>query len=525
MSRIYLTILSLAICFLLPPAAFSSEPVRPKTRAQNFIEENIAEEPLRSGLVGVLAVKMNGDTIAESGSLRKLLPASNTKLITTGLALRSLGPDYRFATTIAYSGHVSGGTLHGDLYILGGGDPTIASGDPGTPPADTLFSQWKAMMDKAGIRRVDGCVIGDGRHFDGPIEKDSWSYSDLGTYYGAGCDGLSFNRNILYVNVSAAPAVGLPVNASVSYPVLPWMEFRMDCVTAPAGTGDNLYLYNTDLAPVCELRGTFAVDRTPKREECSYKFGALACATYFTDYLRCSGLDVTGGAADVDSRGMVRTAESLMKKAWPSDRQEKAADGVVADGSCEGGLRPIGTTYSPAVASIARTTNSRSDNFYAETLLRELSLLRTGSASYDSCAVTVLRELDSLGTDSSYGIRMVDGSGLARHNYISPDFFCRFLASMYNDDAFLSFLQSVSRPGEPGMRSCLAGSPASVKSRIHMKSGSMNGVLCYSGYILPSSGDRDGTIVFSIMTNNCTGPVQKIRDFVYEFILLAAGEN
>ena len=142
MSRIYLTILSLAICFLLPPAAFSSEPVRPKTRAQNFIEENIAEEPLRSGLVGVLAVKMNGDTIAESGSLRKLLPASNTKLITTGLALRSLGPDYRFATTIAYSGYVSGGTLHGDLYILGGGDPTIASGDPGTPPADTLFSQW-----------------------------------------------------------------------------------------------------------------------------------------------------------------------------------------------------------------------------------------------------------------------------------------------------------------------------------------------------------------------------------------------
>ena len=101
--------------------------------AQKFIDLKMAEEPFRSGVCGILAVSMNGDTLAEYGSMRKLIPASNTKLITTGLALNSLGPGFRFTTRLGYTGHVSNGTLHGDLYIVGGGDPTIASGDMMAP--------------------------------------------------------------------------------------------------------------------------------------------------------------------------------------------------------------------------------------------------------------------------------------------------------------------------------------------------------------------------------------------------------
>lgn len=488
-----------------------------KSGAQEYIEKYMNVEPLRSGLVGVLAVKMSGDTIAECNSLRKLLPASNVKLITTGLAIRGLGSDYKFDTAVGYSGHVNGGVLHGDLYILGGGDPTIASGDPGTMQIDTLFACWKGMLDKAGINRINGNVIGDGRYFDGPIEQDSWSYCDLGTYYGAGCNGLSFNRNILNIKVSAGSKPGMPVNAAVDYPILPWMEFRKNCVTAPAGTGDNLYLFNTDLAPVAELRGSFALDKTAKTEECSYKFGALACATYFIDYLRCAGIAVAGEAADVDAFGKIRTAGSLSRGEL---RSQSRKDAVQVDA-----MHIIGDTESIPLGRIARITNSRSDNFYAETLLRNLARERTGSASYDSCRVVIARELDSLDVDCSYGIRMVDGSGLARHNYISPDFFCRFLGAMAKSGSFWPYLATISRPGEPGMRSCLAGKPAEMKSRIRMKSGSMNGVLCYSGYVMPESGKKDDVIVFSIMTNNCEGPVSSVRTILSELISRIAMEN
>ncbi|MDD6252966.1 MAG: D-alanyl-D-alanine carboxypeptidase/D-alanyl-D-alanine-endopeptidase [Bacteroidales bacterium] len=483
-----------------------------KTSAQWYVDRKMKEEPFRSGLAGVLAVKMSGDTIAEYGSLRKLLPASNTKLITTGLAVRVLGPEYTYSTAIGYAGRLAGGVLHGDLYIVGGGDPTIASRDPEALPADSLFSCWKSIIENAGIQRIEGDIIGDGRYFDGPIENDSWSYGDLGTYYGAGCNGLSFHRNILNVNVMPGDRPGAPVKVTNLYPSLPWIEMRKTCITGPAGSGDNLYLFNTDLAPVAELRGSLAVDKGPRKEECSFKFGALACASYFLDYLRKNGVEVEGGAADVDSYGNIRTVRSLGER---RDRQLRPAESV-AD------MCIIGSVESPSLGVIAHTTNSRSDNFYAETLLRTIARERTGSASYDSCKVVIARELDSLDIDPSYGIQMVDGSGLARHNYISPDFFCRFLGAMAAQPCFRQYLATISSPGEAGMRSRLSAQPAELKSRIHMKSGSMNGVLCYSGYILPSSGKAEDTVVFSIMTNNCTGPSSPVLRCIDELIPLIA---
>lgn len=482
-----------------------------KTSAQWYVDRKMKEEPFRSGLAGVLAVKMSGDTIAEYGSLRKLLPASNTKLITTGLAVRVLGPEYTYSTAIGYAGRLAGGVLHGDLYIVGGGDPTIASRDPEALPADTLFSRWKTILDNAGIRRIEGDIIGDGRYFDGPIENASWSYEDLGTYYGAGCNALSFHRNILNVNVVPGDRPGAPVKVTNLYPSLPWIEMRKTCITGPAGSGDNLYLFNTDLAPVAELRGSLAVDKGPRKEECSFKFGALACASYFLDYLKKAGIEVGGEAADVDACGNIRTVGSFVRR----ERQPRPAEDVA-------GMSIIGSVESPSLGVIARITNSRSDNFYAETLLRTIARERTGSASYDSCKVVISRELDSLDIDPSYGIQMVDGSGLARHNYISPDFFCRFLGAMAEQPCFPQYLAAISRPGDSGMRSRLSAQPAELKSRIRMKSGSMNGVLCYSGYIMPSSGNAEDIVVFSIMTNNCTGSQNPVLRFIDDLIPLIA---
>ena len=153
-----------------------------QTAAQKYIDIKMQEEPFKSGLVGVLAVTAKGDTIAEFNSSRKLIPASNTKLITTGLAIKGLGKDYRLSTALGYDGDVSDGVLRGDLYIVGGGDPTLASSDPGSLAADSLFSVWKSMLTARGIRRIDGRIIGDGRYLDGPIELDSWAYNDLGTF-------------------------------------------------------------------------------------------------------------------------------------------------------------------------------------------------------------------------------------------------------------------------------------------------------------------------------------------------------
>lgn len=185
------------------PQVTSSKRFSVKTKAQRYIETAARGEALKSSVFGVLAVTEGGDTLACWNSDQRMVPASTMKLITTGMAIHLLGPDFKYITRIGYSGVIKDGTLDGDLYIVGGGDPTIASKDSISISRTDLFRQWKSFLDKAGIKRVSGNVIGDGRYFDGPMEHDTWSYQDIGTAYGAGLNGLSFYENAQDFRVSA----------------------------------------------------------------------------------------------------------------------------------------------------------------------------------------------------------------------------------------------------------------------------------------------------------------------------------
>ena len=475
-------------------------------RVQRYIDIVMTGSALKGSSVGVVAVKANGDTVVAYNGDKRLIPASNTKLITTGLALKELGSDYRFETSLGYTGTIEDGVLKGDLYIVGGGDPTLGTKDSIATPLNTLFARWKQFLTEAGIRRIEGRVVGDGRYFDGPIEKDGWSYQDIGTYYGAGGNGLSFYRNILDIQVAAGAKVGDPVKVTPSYPELPWMQYSSTALTSAKGTGDKLYLFNTDLAPVAQMRGTFAIDRQPKKEECSNKFGAMTCAHYFRNYLNSNGIRVLE-IADVDAEGQLRSPDFEILGA--------AADSVTT----------LGSTLSPTARQIAFITNMRSDNFYAETLYRALSRKQKGSADYEAAREAESAALKRLGLDPAQ-VRIVDGSGLARDNWISPDFFCTFLRKMMDTSVYKDFLGTLASPGTPGSYSArLQNEAKDLKERIFYKSGSMEGVRCYSGYIVPASGREEDTIVFSVMVNNCTSESWQHLPVVDKIIALIALEN
>ena len=474
-------------------------------RIRRYVELVTAGETLRGAQLSVLAVTADGDTLVAWENDRRLIPASNTKLVTTALALHELGPDYRFETRLACAGPVEDGVLRGDLYIVGGGDPTLGVTDPEATPLRTLFGEWKKILSDAGIRRIEGRVVGDGRFLDGPIEQDTWMYQDLGTYYGAGGNGLSFYRNIFDVHVAAGTKPGDPVSVTPAYPELPWLRFSSTARTSAKGTGDKLYLFATDLAPVAEMRGTFAVDRSPKKEECSNKFGALTCAHYFRKYLTENGIP-SAGIADVTAAGRLRseTFEDL--------------------GRAGDDLRVLGRTLSPTLLQIAARTNARSDNFYAETLYRTLSRVKNGSADYAVCRLAETAALRRLGMDPSV-VRIVDGSGLSRDNGISPDFLCAFLRKMTESPVFGDFLSTLNRPGGPGYAGRLQNEAPDLKERILYKSGSMEGVRCYSGYVLPSAGGDGAATVFSVMLNNCIAPPAKFLPLIDKIIALIAMEN
>ncbi len=477
---------------------------------QERIEVLTSDPSLAQALTGICVRTADGETLVDINAGKMMVPASNMKLISTGAALHRLGPDFQYETSIGYSGDIVEGTLYGDLYIIGGGDPTTGSKDSIAVTLERTFGQWEAIVRSAGIRRIEGRVIGDGRYFDGMAEEPTWLWNDIGTYYGTGATGLMFYENMMSFSVSAGAEVGMPVKIKPYYPETPWMTFRYSCTTGKKGSGDLLYMYTSDLAPVAEIRGTFGVDRAAKRVDCANKFPEYTCAHYFMNFLKKNGLECTEGAADF--------------------RLERIEG---ADSICI-----IGSAFSPSLERIAFETNHDSNNLFAETLLRTLGREECGSACYDSSYVALDRVLKSLGVDVSRGVKVQDGSGLSRQNHVSPEFFCRFLEAMTDSPAWPVFVNSLPYPGGNGTLSYnMKGQPETIRKRIRVKSGSMNGVRCYSGYILPSGTVvqnglhylpeevRSKTIVFSIMTNNCTSPTWKVRPLLDKMMAAIASEN
>lgn len=497
-------------------AAFAANAQQMEETLQAKVEALASDSAFSQSVVGICARTAEGMTLVDINSEIMMLPASNMKLISTGAALHALGPDWQFETGLGYDGTIDDGTLHGNLYIIGGGDPTLGSKDSIAVAIDRTFAQWEAIIRAAGIRRIDGRIVGDGRFFEGMAEEPTWLMEDAGTYYGAGTTGLMFYENMLSFSVSAGAQVGDPVNIKPHYPETPWMEFRYSCSTGKEGTGDMLYMYASDLAPVAEIRGTFGVDRAAKRVDCANKYPEYTCAHYLYNYLKKKGIVCSGGpAADVASA-------------------PRRSDGVPPPDPASS-LTLLGSTFSPTLDRIAFETNHASNNVFAETLLRILGKEHRGSASYDSCYVALNDVLKGLAVDTSRGLQVQDGSGLSRQNYVSADFFCRFLDAMMDSPSYESFLNSLPSPGGNGTLSYnMKGQPTAMRSRIKVKSGSMNGVRCYSGYILPAdyaSGNAaredilSRTIVFSIMTNNCTSPTWKVRPLLDKIMVTLASGN
>jgi len=476
--------------WLLGALAAVAMPLQAQVTLQQKIDQAVKAEPLKGAVVGVMVQDAAGHVVASREAGRRMVPASNMKLVTTGTALHALGPDFRFQTGIGYTGTVEDGTLHGDVYIIGGGDPTLGVVDTVAVKPDALFWRWKSMLKDAGISRIDGRIIGDGRAYEGHLENTTWGYDDTGTYYGAGCNALSFYENAVDYQVSAG-VEGEPVKVVQRHPDTPWIHFGNLTSTGPKGTGNSLYLYTTDLAPYAEMRGTYAVDRKPKMEHFANKYGALTCAYYFWQNLRDTGWDISGGYADIDRGGYVRGADFV-----PAYKA--------------GTPQPLGTSSSPVLSRIVRQTNVLSDNFYAEAIFRQMGERATGIAVYDSCRVAVADVLEGLVGEDLSGLRMEDGSGLSRLNTVSPAFLVSFLRSMTRSKGFDAFLASLPKPGEGTLSTLLPKLSAEQKNRIRVKSGSMDGVLCYSGYILNEEGKP--AFVFSLMVNGATAKTAALRE-------------
>lgn len=465
--------------------------------------------------VGMCIRTLSGKVLKEVNAGQNFIPASNLKAVTTGAALKRLGANFRFETSIAYSGTIGeNGVLHGDLHIVGGGDPTLGSTAALAVRKDSLFSRWGRAVRNAGIRSIAGSVVADSRKMPAEV-NGSWMYEDIGTYYGTTCSALMFNENCLDITISPSPEPGSKVRMNRNG--RPWMNIMNSCTTGPEGSGDRSYLLVTEFAPAGHLVGTYAADRKTKTVSYNDPFADFSCAYEFASFLADHGIPcaaVTSTSPCHPTAAFHNDGVSFGFETFGSD-ESLSYTGYFTP--CDS-LSVITTTLSPRLAEIIRETLRISNNLYAETLLRA----QAPDGSTDDALKTEERTLEGMGVSTSRA-RIDDGSGLSRKNSVSPEFLVGFLTAMSRQNCFSTYLRAFNTPG-PDERLFSSAAPE-LRRRIRLKSGSMGGVLCYCGYILPSAPaiSPEGTaketasgetIAFSIMINDSTQSTARLRSYI-----------
>lgn len=396
-------------------------------------------------------------------------PASCQKTITAATALFLLGGDFHFTTTLGISGTHSDHALLGDLIVRGGGDPTLGSWRYSSATREVLLERWVDAVRKAGIRRIEGRVLGDARVFDSQMPPDGWIWQDIGNYYGAGPSGLTWHENQYDLLLRPGKRAGAPVAiASTDPPVS--LHFVNELLTGEAGSGDRTYLYAAPYGSLVFVRGTAPEDRPDFRVSGAMPDPALWCAQDLRNALMQAGIAVTGkaatmGALERDSKPVPAIAQTL-------DRYG-----------------------SPALDSVLYWFLKRSINLYGEQLIKTIALKAAVRACTDSGVAVEKRFWEAKGIDPD-ALHIVDGSGLSPGNRVTTGAMARILYIASRQPWFAVY------------RNCLP-----VIHGIVMKSGHINGVCSYAGYL--ASGD--GTpLVFSFIVNNYNGETPDIQQKMFK---------
>lgn len=427
---------------------------------------------LRHALWGIKVVNpTNGDVVVSHNEEASMSPASNMKLVTTGVGLLLLGTDFRFETHLKYDGEITAdSTLTGNLYIVGGGDPTLGSTVFPQTSHKLVFSNWAKALKKAGIKRIAGSVVADPTTiFDDEYRPQTWSWGDISTGYGAGISGLQFMDNYFKIKMVASGTVGEPALIKSTEPYIPNVVFENFVTTVKADTSVSIDLLSSPYSPRIILTGAIAQKGKEYSQSAAIPDPAYTCAWYFNDYLSWNGIATSGNVEVYHTKALVDTRN----------------------------LQIIDTYYSPTLAEIVKETNKVSNNSYAESILKMMAYKQKGVGSTNVGRTVVADALKNEGL-SLGGVLLIDGSGLARKNMLTPAFVCDFLAMMQKSPLYKVYEESLPIAGVDGtMKNMLKGTAA--EGNIKAKSGTLSDARGYSGYVTTKGGH---TLCFSIIMNN-----------------------
>jgi D-alanyl-D-alanine carboxypeptidase/D-alanyl-D-alanine-endopeptidase (penicillin-binding protein 4) len=457
-----------------------------RSRFTKRVDVLLGAETASKGEWGLLiADAETGQTLYEQNAAKYFVPASNMKLFTTALALDKLGADFRFHTTLESTGVVSPeGELSADLVLVGRGDPNLSNRkfpfnlkeEFDGPPERAVAELADALVAK-GIKKISGDVIGDDSYFPWERYPNGWEIDDMVWEYGAAISAIVVNDNTATVTLipgqagDAVPAVVLPRTP----------DFLVDneVTTGAANVKPDLTLTREPGAHLVVVRGTLSEKSAPRKLVLAIEEPALHAATLLKAVLEQRGVQVDGG---------VRARHEAV-----------FAEGITPTVLAEHVSIPLGDSV--------KLVNKISQNLHTEVLLRTAMRQAGTWKSFDDVAKFTAVFYAQVGI-APQDIIQTDGSGLSRHDMVTPRAMLTLLRYAQTRPWFESFFASLPVAGVDGtLEERMKNTPAA--GRVHAKTGSVEHVRTMSGFADTAGGRR---LAFSFMTNNEYGKNHETTD-------------
>jgi D-alanyl-D-alanine carboxypeptidase/D-alanyl-D-alanine-endopeptidase (penicillin-binding protein 4) len=445
------------------------------------IDRLLAASPAaRGGFFGIQVTDLKtGRTLYQLNADRLFVPASNTKLFTTALALARLGPQFTFETRVtAGQPPDAGGCIRGSLRLVGGGDPNLGLAEL----ADQMAAQ--------GVKCIDGDIVGDDSWYGWEPYAEGWSIDDPTYEHGAAVSAIAVHDNTLAVAVSPGAregdAAAIALDPAVEY-------YRVDnrVRTVAAGGESAIHVHRAPGSLEVQLSGTVPLGAAAHSLVLGIEDPAAYAALELRQLLEARGIAAKGGAV---------ARHRLPGEAY----QAPALDAAI-----------LARHVSAPLVEDLRVIDKISQNLHAEMALRAVGQARRGEGSRAAGLAELRAFLTEAGiAEASYDIE--DGSGLSRPNLATPAAIVKLLGHMYDTparDTWISLLAVAGRDGTLARR--FDDTPAA--GRIHAKTGTLAHVVALSGY----ARRRDGSwIAFSILANNSLQSAAAVRGLIDKIAIL-----
>ena len=437
-------------------------------KAKVAIENFVNLDMLKYSNVAIDIKDLESDEIIGSYNEKKvIIPASIMKVITSATALEVLGANTKLETKLLYDGKIDDlGVLVGDIYIVGGGDPTL--GSDGIKRDPTLFmKEWIASIKKAGIKKIKGDIIVIDNLFGYVGVEEKWLWEDLGTSYGQGTYGISIFDNLytLYLKSDSKK-----VSIIETKPKIKNLKFDNRLKISSKGRKD----FSVRGVPF-ENKRVLNGEVPANLEKIVTKSDIPNPGLFLGEYLK-SSLE----SSNIHVNGEVKTSRTTIKKAKNP--------------------KTLAITQSVTIEEMVKVLLKRSDNHYTEHLYQLLKLE----------GIDINEFWKEKGIDTK-ALVMNDGSGLSRGDYVSAEILTEILTYMYKE--YPEFVELLPRGGYEGTVIDFL-EPNIFSGDVRVKSGSMGGIQSYTGYV-----EKNGKkYAFTIIVNHWNGSRNKLKNEMEKLI-------